>query len=549
MMTGFQGIDWATPWAGLLALAPLLLFWLARRRNVKLGRWAEAHLQPWATSPGGAGAGKPWRRWLDVFAWCLLALAAAGPRQPLDAVPGADDPPKHVLDLMVVVDISASMAAADIAPDRLERASLELADLATRLHGERVGLIVYAGRAGLLLPPSDDVKLLVQAISEIDGGLIQVPGSNPVDALRLAADTLASAKARAVLLLTDAEAGNLAKTAVEPLRRDRVPLYVLGIATAAGAPIPLTDGGFAEQDGAQVISRPNFAAWRSAAEATGGRLAEVTDGDGDWRTLYDAGIARLPSAPVAPERARAWRQLYKWPLALALMLFMLSRAPRLLPVLLIALALPQPAHADTDTDTPYAAAMRSGVAAWQQRDYGNAAAGFNNALLLARDERERADALYDLGEAHYGLGHWQAAVEAFRTVLAMRPGDRRAAYNLAQAERQAKLHRNVPTPSDLRGRRGVLVEGIVEAGPDEPGRMEDSAPPPTGPINGQGTSANGATLTSQLTASQRIEADPRLLQSGLKKLDLIGDERREVLRSLLTQDTPPDAKHVELPPW
>ena len=75
-------LDWATPWAGLLALAPLLLAWLARRRQRRLNAWADPHLLPWAVA--ARGVRRPVTGWIDALAWLLLALAAAGPRLPLE---------------------------------------------------------------------------------------------------------------------------------------------------------------------------------------------------------------------------------------------------------------------------------------------------------------------------------------------------------------------------------------------------------------------------------------------------------------------------------
>lgn len=95
---------------------------------------------------------------------------------------------------------------------------------------------------------------------------------------------------------------------------------MLGLASEAGAPVPLPDGGFAERDGVQVQSRMAASAYRRWAQASGGRIAAVSDGDADWAQLYDGGIARLPGDPAAPGDAPAWREHYPWLLAPALAL-------------------------------------------------------------------------------------------------------------------------------------------------------------------------------------------------------------------------------------
>ena len=467
----------------LLAAVPLLLaVWRARRR-ARVLRYADADLLLWAASLAAVNR-ESWPRALaHALAWGLLALAAAGPRLPLAARDGLITP-RHVVMVMVALDVSASMHASDIAPDRLTRARLELLDWLPRLQGERVGLIVYAGQAGVLLPPTDDIDLLRRAIHQIDAHLIQAPGSNLAVALDLARAQLAATPghAKAMLLVSHAEGDSVnsaAQVAVDALREAHLPLFVLGVGSEGGAPVPLADGGFAEREGERVLSRMDATAYGQWARATGGRFVEVSDGDGDWLALHDRGIATLPGDPVASSAARAWRELYAWALAPALALFMLTLMPRralasVAMVLLVAAAIPHAAQADEAAAWQawqakryaraqtlyaqidgYAGHMGAGAAAWRQAGYAAAERHFSAALLLAANNHERTDALYNLGNAHYARGHWQAAVEAYETVLRMRPADNRARANLDYAwQRLRRQQRDSPMQSDLGGRRG-----------------------------------------------------------------------------------------------
>lgn len=330
-------LDWRAPWAWLLALQPALIWAIGRRRQLRLAEYADTHLLPWAVTGARraalSNASALLHRLGVTLAWLLLAAAAAGPRLPLPDVGSESSPAqqRHALDVELVLDVSASMNAADIAPTRRERAQLEINDWLRRLRGERVGIIVYAGDAGILLPPTDDVALLQRALTQARGELIQQPGSHVAAALDLAAQQLRGKHGKAILLVTDADAASLAgadgeaaRVAAQGLRRDGIPLYVLGVGSAVGAPIPLSDGDFAEQDGVQVISRMHATGYDDLARASGGRFSRVTDGDADWNTLHDHGIARLPGDPVAPEQVQAWNELYAWCLAPALALLMLT---------------------------------------------------------------------------------------------------------------------------------------------------------------------------------------------------------------------------------
>jgi Ca-activated chloride channel family protein len=583
MTAWFAQIDLATPWAGLLLLAPLLLAGLAWRRRRKLAHWADPHLLPWAVAQSGIGQRRDWRRWLDTLAWLLLALAAAGPRLALEEQAEGQLGTRHAMDVMVLLDVSASMAAADVAPNRLARAKLELADLTKRLNGERLGLILYAGHAGLLLPPTADTALFARAVEQAGADLIDAPGSHLAAALDLANTTLGAEKSqhRAVLLITDADADSLADTTGEAVRaaaakldQAGIPLFILGIHTETGAPIPLPDGGFAERDGVQVISRPAAEAYQALAS---GAYAGVRDGDGDWSALYDNGIARLPGDAIAPERARAWQALFHAPLAAALLLFLIAHLPkalpRVLPLLLLAVLLPQeskaaeanPAdlawqawqagrYAEAQThylrQGGYAGQIGAGATAWKMRDYAAAARAFSAALLLAKDEKQRLDALYNLAGAHYGLGRWKTAAEAYRGILQARPNDTRAAANLAEAERQAGRFRNDnPAASDLRGRRGQLLQGEVNLDWDSDNAVKELEATPAGVLVDRANTPGDARLKAAAPSpEQRAEADARRLQSGLKKLELLDDRPRVLLQGLLKQDAKP-GETLELAPW
>ncbi|WP_162264469.1 VWA domain-containing protein, partial [Thiobacillus denitrificans] len=147
MIDQLLNLHWREPlWLALAAVPLLFVLWRGRRR-ARLLRYADAELLPWAASLPAAQAGAWPRTLAHALAWLLLALAAAGPRLPLELRAGQTTP-RHLLTVMAVLDVSASMRATDIAPDRLARARLELLDWLPRLQGERVGLIVFAGEAG-----------------------------------------------------------------------------------------------------------------------------------------------------------------------------------------------------------------------------------------------------------------------------------------------------------------------------------------------------------------------------------------------------------------
>ncbi len=597
MIEALPGLHWRELWWLWLAVVPLLFGWWRRRRRVRLLRYADADLLPWAASIPARGLQDGRLRGLGhALAWVLLALAAAGPRLPLE-MHGSQITPRHLLTVMVVLDVSASMRATDIAPqgdsdflraeareksyapDRLTRARLELLDWLPRLQGERAGLIVYAGEAGLLLPPTDDPTLLQRAIDQANPRLIDPQGSNLGAALDLAHRQLEAApgKAKAVLLVTDAEAGSVdaaAQTAVDALAKAGWPLFVLGVGSEAGAPVPLPEGGTAEQEGVQVLSRMTEAPYRQWAQTTGGHFAAVSDGDADWTALHERGIAAMPGDPVTAGDAPAWEELYAWCLAPALALFMAVYLPRrVTAVLALALLgltiLPPPVWADeaqawqawrqkqyASAQTLYAQAggysgqMGAGAAAWRLADYAAATRAFAAALLLAANDRQQADALYNLGNAQYGQGRYRVAVEAYEAVLRLRPADAKARTNLGWAtQRLSRQRTGTPMQSDLRGRRGMLAEGQI-ALDGEPGwRREDTESEALGvQIDRLPETPTGCTCAKMHRPRRFGSRSMRVLaSSGLNKLERLEDRPDSMLKNLLKQD----ARHddTERQPW
>lgn len=594
MMDTLLNLHWREPlWLGLAAV-PLLFTWWRLRRRARLLRYADADLLPWAASVPGAGPSSGVRGWAHALAWLLLALAAAGPRTPLELRDGQASP-RHLLTVMVVLDVSASMRATDIAPqgnsgflraeareqsyapDRLTRARLELLDWLSRLQGERVGLIVYAGEAGLLLPPTTDTALLQRAIAQADPRLIEAQGSNLGAALDLARAQLGSApgKAKALLLVTDAESGSAdaaAQAAVQALGKTGWPLFVLGVGSEAGAPVPLPEGGFAEQDGVQVQSRMLAVPYRQWAQTSGGRFAAVSDGDVDWTALHDRGIAALPGDALPSGLSAAWREWYAWCLAPALVLFMAVSLPRRV-VAVVALAVcgaaisPSSAWADEALAWQawkqkqygsaqtlytqvggYAGQMGAGASAWMLADYAVAAGHFEAALLLAADNKQRIDALYNLGNAHYGEGQYAIAIEAYEAVLRARPQDANARTNLGWAmQRLRRKPAEKPMHSDLRGRRGMLAEGQIPLDGEPGWRREDTRSDPLGVQLDRSKITSGARAQAGANSRQPMSVNAQLAGSGLKKLDRLEDRPDAMLKNLLKQDARHDG--VERPPW
>lgn len=554
-------LDWRAPAWGWLALAPLLFWWASRLRRAAWERYADSALQPWAVRAPTFTGGLGWRSALDALIWMLFAIALAGPRLPLDGGTQARAA-RHDLDLVIALDVSTSMNAADIAPSRLERAKLKVQDLLPRLQGERVGLIAFAGEAGVVLPPTRDRQAVLQTLPLLDNKLFEEQGTHLAAAFELALKSTSAKRSRALLLLTDAEpgalsgaAGQSATSAAQALAKAGMPLYILALASEAGS-------------GDIDIGAPDFAGYEALANLGGGKLARVNDGTSDLAALYDRGIQLLTGTRFSADPAQRWRELYAWPLALALLLLLVShvrwRKRAVLAAVLAASAgtaqaddtgwreahaaylnrqylVAQQTYAKLDG---YHARMGEGAAAYRRKDFAYATKQFTQAWLLAADTHQRADALFNLGNAYYFSGNRQAARDAFYDVLRLRPNDSAARQNLARAT-VTLAAKNAAASVYIPGRLG---RGFTE-GPNENDRVQELEPDKAEeqPLLGESaTDAERARARAAAAGSADAAlADPR---AALKKVDLLHDARREVIKQSLKQDAKRE-RPEELPAW
>lgn len=572
-----SGLQWHWPWAFALLLLPLMLWAIGLSRHNRLMDYAEPSLRPWAIlDRTDIHSG---RAILHTLVWVLLATALAGPRLPLEQ---SSDVPisRHDVQLLVLLDQSASMQAADILPSRLERARLKLLDLPEQLSGESLGLAVFAGTAGLVMPPSRDADVFRFALENTTALLDDAPGTELAIALELANRHLSTdtPSGRAILLVTDGETdavnGNAVLATVERLRESHIPLFILGIGTEEGAPIPDGAGGFRSLDGEPWQSRMDRARLDEMAARTGGRFTRVTDGDSDLRTLA-AAIHDLPSAPP-PGKAHAWRELSHIPLLIGLVLLIAAYAPRfprhkasaatLLPALLMAglLASPDTTHAAQPSSmaNAYAAWVRGdfvqaqllyarqsgvparlgeGAAAYRRGDFTHAAQAFNTAWLLAEDGDSKADALYNLGNAELRGGHAERAVIAYEGVLRLRPGDEHAEANLWLARQQAdEIRMKKSRPDEPPGRRPTDVARYDED-------VETDFPTDDLPSGGDlsaGGPGGGMRKAGQTAALALSEADR---QAAAKKLELLKDQPAPLWRAMMRGEAP--SRVSEGLPW
>jgi len=307
----------AAPLAGGLAL-----YGVVRRRRAMF-RFATAQVAPFLI-PRANPSRQAVRAGLFVIALVLLVAGLIGPRW------GRYLEKQRVygVDVVVAVDVSRSMLAGDLQPNRLERIKTELRQQLTERgafkNAHRLGLIAFAGSTSLRLPLTTDHVAFRSKLEALRFGMVPRGGTAIAQAIRKAVDLFARSpqeSTRIILLCTDGEdhEGGPVEEARVAWAEHGIHVYAIGVGDpgrTAGAEVPESPGGKPLLHQGQIVfSQPNLASLREIAEAGGGEMALVDD----LRRVVDR-MAGMRSTELSTEERMRHRPQYQWFLAGALLL-------------------------------------------------------------------------------------------------------------------------------------------------------------------------------------------------------------------------------------
>ena len=266
------------------------------------------------------------RRWVKTllvyFALACSVVALARPQwgSRLEQVE------RRGIDVAILVDTSLSMAAEDLAPNRLTHALEAIDRLVESLAGNRVSLIRFAGQPTLMCPMTLDHGAVRLFLDTIDPETTQVPGTALAEALELAVGTfrdepdVGDGRSRALLLFTDGEdhEGGLDE-ALRALIDHGISVFAVGVGTTRGAPIPLQDGpGYKkDRDGKVVTTRLEPAELERLALETGGRYHKASVGGQEIEEIT-AVLASLDAREYGSVLRARYEERFQIPLVMAL---------------------------------------------------------------------------------------------------------------------------------------------------------------------------------------------------------------------------------------
>ena len=437
-------------WLWLLIPVLLVLFVLLKAKNREGGlhKFIDPKLAPFVLVGEAAGKSRKLLATASIF-YTIAVLAMAGPSW--QKVKHAAY--KKETALVIALDLSASMYAKDVQPNRLVRARFEIIDLLKQRKEGLTGLVVYAGDAFVVSPLTDDAETIIAQAKFIDPSIMPVQGSQAAIAIEKAMQLLhqANAKDGQILLVTD-EINDVEATtqAAQQAKQQGVQVSVLAIGTEAGSPIPLPQGGFIkDQQGTIVLAKTNPKQMQTVAQAGGGLYVESDIGDQDLNRLMRQFSSENPDNLVKNNKKEieAWINEGAYLVLLLLPLALLAfRKGYIVGILLVPLLLSQPkptmAFSWNDLwltpDQQAQKAMEKGdvkqaekmfvdptwkaSAAYKAGDYEQALQGFS--------QQKSVDALYNQGNALAKMHKLPEAIKAYEAVLKQDKNHQDAKYNL-----------------------------------------------------------------------------------------------------------------------
>lgn len=425
---------------------------------------------------------------LLVLAFMILALARpqAGTKKTTEKRQG--------IETIIALDISNSMMAEDVAPSRLEISKLLIEHLVDRFYNDRIGLIVFAGESFVQLPVTQDFVSAKMFLSDITPSLIESQGTDIGGALRLATHSFSQTihSGKAVVVITDGEdhegkAEEMAKLAQE----QGINVFLLGVGTTKGAPIPLSDGGFLEDNSGQtVITALNEKMCHDIASAGKGAYIHV-DNTSTAEEQLDKALSKLQDGELGSMSYTDYDEQFQTfvLLAVLLMIFdalilpckahrkwweklkMANKKPHLnvktmlIFLLFIGVSMQTSAQNDrqliregnrafrsgkfAEAETAYRKAATAnpanpeahynlGCALLKQKNDKAAEAEFSQAATLSKDKLRQSKSHYNLGFIEQKRQNYKEAIKHYDNTLKLNPNDEDARINREICRRQQK---------------------------------------------------------------------------------------------------------------
>jgi len=310
----------------VLALLVVVIYGFARKRQA-LERFASANLLGYLTPRTSLA-----RQWIKAVLLLLAMVALVFGAIDLRWGIYWDQVPRRGIDIIFALDVSRSMMAEDLKPNRLERAKQYINDMLEAVVGDRVGLVTFAGNAVMKCPLTINFGSFHMVLDEVGIRSSSRGGSLIGDAVRIAADSFVDQvkKYKAVIVITDGEDHESypVEAAQKAFEEKGIRIYTIGLGDAGeGARIPTEKDGakiYVQHDGQEVWSKMDEKTLLKMAEVGGGAYIPAGTKNIDLAQIYREKIAAVEQREFEAASIRRYKVKFQWFAGLALVLLIME---------------------------------------------------------------------------------------------------------------------------------------------------------------------------------------------------------------------------------
>ena len=471
----------------LLAVIPmlaLLRFMMTRSRKKRLRKFGDPQLVK-QLMPDVSRWRPAVKFWLLQAALALIIVMLARPQLGTKI----SHEKRQGIETIIAMDISNSMLAQDVTPSRLDRCKMMVENLVDNFTDDKIGLIVFAGDAFIQLPITSDYVSAKMFLADIQPSLIATQGTDIALAISKAVNSFTQEEGigKAIIVITDGEdhEGGAVEAAQEA-RKKGMRVYVLGVGSKGGAPIPDGNGGYMkDRAGNTVMTRLNQDMCRDIAKAGGGAYIHV-DNNSDAQRQLDNELAKLSKKETETTVYSDFDEQFQAVGILVLLLLIAElcllecknpllknvrffkgkrRYASAILVLMLVSTIPTQAQSDrsniregnrlfrsgkhADSEVSYRKAMEKnprnpqaaynlGNALFAQKKDSAAVVAYQSGVQLETSAIRKAMGYHNMCVVCQSHKMFSEAIEAYKNALRLNPKDDEARYNLELCKKQQK---------------------------------------------------------------------------------------------------------------
>jgi len=312
-----------------LGLIPLFLiiYWFSNRWRKKAVKKYGDLLVIQQLFPDVSKTKRTWKFILYTVAFTLIIIGIVNPQIGTKL----EEVKRNGADLMICLDVSNSMKAEDLQPNRLEKAKQAISKLVDKLEGDRIGIIVFGGEAYVQLPITTDYSAAKLFLESINTDMIPTQGTAIGSAIDLAMESFGKdeGKNKAIIVITDGENHeDDAIRATEKASEKGITIHTVGMGSTEGTPIPVYKGNVREgfrkdKEGNTVITKLNEQVLQEIAAAANGIYVRASNSDTGLNHVLGA-IDKLEKKQFESKMYSDYEDRFQWFIAAALLLLLIE---------------------------------------------------------------------------------------------------------------------------------------------------------------------------------------------------------------------------------